>query len=217
MPVCAEISLTIPYHVVNGRLDLVNLFPVKLDLKAFIDAWGSAATFQISAPDGSLHFCGVDVAPEAAGAIQTDDVYTTTGDPLYAADLTEVEYEGAGIEPTDYLGNGNGPGVLAFDAVEAYGKPKLSVLLGETPVLEFELPLSLSSVRDMYRWHNGRHLSEQGETRQSMMGGPLNNPDRLEGAKTLIFLHGTNVPETDGKTERRDVSSGRPAPSTICT
>ena len=38
---------------------------MKLDLKPFIDAWGSAATFRISAPDGGLHFCGVDVAPEA--------------------------------------------------------------------------------------------------------------------------------------------------------
>ena len=70
MPVCAEISLTIPYHVVNGRLDLVNLFPVKLDLKPFVDAWGSAATFQIYAPDGSLHFCGVDAAPSDHVRIQ---------------------------------------------------------------------------------------------------------------------------------------------------
>ena len=56
------------------RLDLVNLFPVKLDLKPFIDAWGSAARFQIYAPNGTLNFCGVDVAPEEAGTIQTNDV-----------------------------------------------------------------------------------------------------------------------------------------------
>ena len=198
MPVCAEISLTIPYHVVNGRLDLVNLFPVKLDLKAFIDAWGSTATFQIYAPNGSFNFCGVDVAPEGAGAIQTDDVYTTTGDPLYAADLTEVEYEGTGIEPTDYLGNGNEPGVLAFEAKEV-ARPTLAVLIGDDMVFRFELPVSLSSVRDMYRWYNGRHLSGQGETRQSMMDEPLNNLDGLEGAKTLLFLHGANVSEADAE------------------
>ena len=73
---CAEILLSIPYRVVNGRLDLVNLFPVKLDLKPFIDAWGSSATFKLSAPNGTLNFCGVDIAPEAAGTIQTNDVYT---------------------------------------------------------------------------------------------------------------------------------------------
>jgi hypothetical protein len=32
MLICTEISLAITYHVVNGRLDLVNLFPVKLDM-----------------------------------------------------------------------------------------------------------------------------------------------------------------------------------------
>ena len=70
MLACAEISPTVPYRAVNGRLDLVNLFPVKLDLKPFIDAWGSTATFQISAPDGSLHFCGVDAAPSDHVRIQ---------------------------------------------------------------------------------------------------------------------------------------------------
>ena len=51
MLTCVEISFAITYHTVNGRLDLVNLFPVKLDLKPFIDAWGNAVTFRISAPD----------------------------------------------------------------------------------------------------------------------------------------------------------------------
>ena len=181
------------------KLDLVNLFPVKLDLKPFIDAWGNAVTFKISAPDGSLHFCGVDVAPSAAGTIQTNDVYTTRGDPLYAADFVEMQQGESQIAPTDYLGNGNEPGVLAFEAVETYGKPKLSVLLGETSVLEFELPLSLSSVKDMYRWYNARHFSGQGEARASMMEAPINNPDGLENAKTLIFLHGANVSEADAE------------------
>ena len=66
MLTCAEISFAITYHVVNGWLDLVNLFPVKLDLKPFIDAWGNAVTFRLSALDGSLHFCGVDDEAVAA-------------------------------------------------------------------------------------------------------------------------------------------------------
>ena len=66
-------------HVVDGRLDLVNLFPVKLDLKPFIDAWGNAARFQIYAQNGSFNFCGVDVSSGAVNTIQTEDVYTTGG------------------------------------------------------------------------------------------------------------------------------------------
>ena len=193
MLICADMSLTIPYRAVNGRLDLVNLFPVKLDLKPFVDAWGSAATFRISAPDGSLHFCGVDVAPERAGAIQTEDVYTTTGDPLYAAGFVEMPQGEAQIAPTDYLGNGNGPGVLAFEAVEAYGKPKLSVLLGETPVLEFELPLSLSSVRDMYRWLNIRFACGDYGGESSSLDSPWNFPDGECDGRHFVFVHGYNV------------------------
>ena len=60
------------------------------------------------------------------------------------------------ITPSDYLGSGNEPGLLAFEAVNTYGVPKLSVMFGGTVVLEFELPISLSSVRDMYRWLNIR-------------------------------------------------------------
>jgi len=185
--------------VVNGRLDLVNLFPVKLDLKPFIDAWGSAATFKISAPDGSFNFCGVDVAPSAAGTIQTNDVYTTTGDPLYAADLTEVEYEGVDITPSDYLGNNNEPGVLAFESLVAGRQLTLAVFFGDMMVLQFPLPAHFSSVRDMYRWYNGRHFSGQSEGRSSMLGEPSNNPFGLENVKTLVFLHGANVSEADAE------------------
>ena len=158
MLICTEISLAITYHVVNGRLDLVNLFPVKLDLKPFIDAWGNAVTFKISAPDGSLHFCGVNVSPNAVNTMQTENV-TTTGaspSPLHSAALMSVTNGGVPIVHSDYLGSGNEPGVLAFEAVNTYGVPKLSVMFGGTVVLEFELPISLSSVRDMYRWLNIR-------------------------------------------------------------
>ena len=174
----------------------MNLFPVKLDLKPFIDAWGSAATFKISAPDGSLHFCGVDVAPSAAGAIQTNDVYTTTGDPLYAADFVEMPQGEAQIAPADYLGNDNEPGVLAFEAVEAYGKPKLSVMLGNMEVLEFELPLSLSSVRDMYRWRNLRPVCGGSYADWDALGEPSNLPDGETDGKDIFFLHGFNVSES---------------------
>ena len=44
----------------NGRLDIVNLFPVKLDLKPFEDAWGNGARFVLWSPAGNaLRFCGL--------------------------------------------------------------------------------------------------------------------------------------------------------------
>ena len=182
-------------HVVNGRLDLVNLFPVKLDLKPFIDAWGDAATFKLSAPNGTLNFCGVDVAPEAAGTIQTNDVYTkgaqTTG-PLHAATLTEVASAGVPLDPSAYLGAANASGVLAFEAKEA-ARPTLAVLLGDDKVFQFELPLSLSSVRDMYRWLNIRSACGDSSGEPSSLGSPDNFPDGECDGRHFVFVHGYNV------------------------
>ena len=199
MLICTEISLAITYHVVNGRLDLVNLFPVKLDLKPFIDAWGNAARFQIYAPNGSFNFCGVDVAPSAAGTIQTNDVYTTTGDPLYAADLTEVEYEGVDITPSDYLGNNNEPGVLAFESLVAGRQLTLAVFFGDVMVLQFPLPAHFSSVRDMYRWYNGRLNCGGSYTDLDSTGVPSNLPDSETNGKDVFFIHGFNVSEADAR------------------
>ena len=183
------------------RLDLVNLFPVKLDLKPFIDAWGSAATFKIYAPDDSLNFCGADVAPEAAGTIQTNDVYTTTGDPLCVAELTGLLHEGIDIDPSDYLGNNNAPGVLAFEAKKTYGRPTLAVLVGDHTVFRYELPISLSSVKAMYRWRNMRALCGGSVSfgYQDALGEPGNLPDGETNGKDIFFLHGFNVSEADAR------------------
>ena len=86
------------------------------------DAWPSA-TFRLRAGNNRLRFCGADVSPSAAGTIQTNSVVTTgggnqPGDPLASANLTAVTNAGVAIAPADYLGNGNAPGVLAFEAAD---------------------------------------------------------------------------------------------------
>ena len=103
------------------------------------------------------------------------------------------------ITPSDYLGSGNEPGVLAFEAVNTYGVPKLSVMFGGTVVLEFELPLSLSSVRDMYRWSNMRLNCGGSYTDLDSTGVPSNLPDSETNGKDVFFIHGFNVSESDAR------------------
>ena len=183
--------------VVNGRLDLVNLFPVKLDLKPFIDAWGSAATFTLWTPSsGLLRFCGLDEQTSAAWAFQTNDVYTTTGDPVSAADLTPVGGEGVEIEPDDYLGNDSAPGVLAFEAaqpISAYDSLELLVNIGDVTVFRCRLPMSISSVRTMYRWRNIRAACGDNGGEGDSSGEPWNNPDGECDGRHFVFVHGYNV------------------------
>ena len=48
--------------VVNGRYDLINLFAARLDLRPFIDAWGSAVRFELSAySEDAMRYCAVDI------------------------------------------------------------------------------------------------------------------------------------------------------------
>ena len=174
-------------------LDLVNLFPVKLDLKPFVDAWGRGVTFILWSPvSGSLRFCGLDAQPDSAWAYQTNDVYTTTGDPVYAADLIPVVGEGEEIDPDDYLGSGNAPGVLAFEAANEVSRSDalmLFVMDGDDVLFAYSLPLALRSVHDMYSWIGARHLSGEEDYRNTV----VNRMWEGEAVKSLMFLHGANV------------------------
>ena len=182
--------------VVNGRLDLVNLFPAKIDLKPFIDAWGSAATFHLSGPSGGLRFCCPDVPMESAWAYQTNDVYTTTGQPMSSAPLTAVPQEGEEIAPGDCLGTDNAPGVLAFEAareIYAYNSLELQVKVGGVTLYRYRTPWSVSSVRAMYRWRNIRSVcgDYRGEYNSNYV--PWNNPDEECDGRHFVFVHGYNV------------------------
>ena len=46
----------------NGRCDLINLFAARLDLKPFIEAWGSAVKFELSAyGENAMRYCAVNI------------------------------------------------------------------------------------------------------------------------------------------------------------
>ena len=135
----------------NGRYDLINLFAARLDLKPFIEAWGSAVRFELSAySENAMRYCAVDVNPNEAGKIYTDDTFTKNADTsLHSAPLTALHYDGISINPSELLGEGSAPGVLAFEAAASHENVTLGVKLGDETILSFPMPISISSVRDM--------------------------------------------------------------------
>ena len=73
---------------VNGTFDLVNLFPVALDLSSFTNAWQNRVTYTVKPRWGyvdSFNFCFTDVPWSRAGSIQTTNVTTTVGQALASA------------------------------------------------------------------------------------------------------------------------------------
>ena len=67
---------------VNGTFDLVNFFPVALELSAFAAAWQDRVAYTVKPKWGSantFNFCFADVPWSRAGSIQTTNVTTTAG------------------------------------------------------------------------------------------------------------------------------------------
>ena len=189
--------------VVNGRLDLVNLFPVKLSLKPLIDAWPSA-TFRLRAGNNRLRFCGADVSPSAAGTIQTADIYVKNANPqssptlLSAAALTPVTNAGVAIDPATYLGGNNAPGVLAFEAANEVwegNSPELLVDVNGETLFRFKFPMAIDRVRNMYSWIGARHLSGEADYRNSVYHRIWDD----DSLKSCVFFHGANVSGADAQ------------------
>ena len=181
---------------VKGRLDLVNLFPVRLDASPLVAAYGKAVDVKIRAAGANLRYCLVNVPPARVGDVYRADVSTTSGEPLHAARLYGLPAEWTGLgelgaEPQS---------VFAFEAVasvDCWTSPEVSVSVGGQEVYRERLPCSIDSVRKMYWWYNGRHLSGQSERRATCDGVPPNNPDVVHAVRRLVFLHGANVSEAD--------------------
>jgi len=187
--------------VVNGRYDLVNLFAARLDLKPFIEAWGTAVRFELSAySEDTMRYCTVNVNPNEVGKIYTDDTFTKNADtPLHSAPLTALHYDGISIDPSKLLGEGNAPGVLAFEAAAAHENVTLKVKLGDETILSFPMPISISSVREMYRWLNIRSACGGTGGDPSRLDEPNNLPDSECDGQHFVFVHGYNVNPADAR------------------
>ena len=176
-------------------------------------AWPSA-TFRLRAGNNRLRFCGVDVSPEAAGTIQTADIYAKSASPqssptlLSAAALTPVTNASVAINPAAYLGGNNAPGVLAFEAAnEVWEGNSLELLVdvnGAT-LFRFKLPMAIDTVDHMYRWKGLRGICGGYSAITDWTREPPNLPDNLMNCGDLFFLHGFNVSEADARNWSRQM------------
>ena len=139
---------------------------------------------------------------------QTNDVYTTTGDPVYAADLIPVSGDGEEIDPDDYLGLGNAPGVLAFEAASEVSRSDALFLLvmdGDDVLFSYGLPLAVFSVDHMYRWRGLRQVCGGASAIPDRTGEPWHMTDAEATDVDVFFLHGFNVSESDARNWSRQV------------
>ena len=183
--------------VVNGHLDLVNLFPLALNLKPFVNAWGTAASFELWTRQSSepLHVCLADIPWNEAGKIQTEDVRTVDNALVATSALKPVFYDGYTISNSTVRGFSANSGLLIAEAASPINDSiRLTIRLGEDVVMEHRIPVWIRPVREMYNWINVRHFSGEGESRSTWCGA-----QSCGSGKSLVFLHGATVTEADAE------------------
>ncbi len=185
---------------VNGKLDLVNLFPVEIDVSPFRRAWGRAANVQLRALSGDLRLCalGEGFSSERVLGLATAPVSAADGNPLESAALTPLG--SGGLDLAELAGRPlTRPVALAFEAagpVDAWSGPEVVVSLGGAEVYRERLPVSITSVDDLYRYADLRGAEAGGGFAPSVPGEPGNLPDGETDGRHFVFVHGYNVNES---------------------
>ena len=195
---------------IDGLRDVVDFFAVHLDLQEVLQAIGTSGSVDIilKQADEALNLVYTSLYPQDAGSIHRE-LLTTGFGPAFAealANAPTVNVTAAGISLAQaFLGNiraGN-RGVLLFEALRPTQQPLVMELhrAGQR-VLTSSLPLSIGSVRDMFRVINLRNADPKFAGVDpgpwaTAAGDPPNLPDAFldklsPPLRTLVHVHGYN-------------------------
>ncbi|MDP1580082.1 MAG: hypothetical protein Q8M02_07380 [Candidatus Didemnitutus sp.] len=193
---------------VDGRCDLIDLFPVYLDIKQLLTVLPHTTagnTYKLKQGDSGLNIVYTDLARDHAFDYLTkeDAVYGTGMNRLpHLAETTAITAEGAPLSVTflDKIKNGTDKGVILVEGTKATDKPlRLVVEKGGAVIAEISLNIKISEVEKMYRWVNLRGAAGQSEKRPTNTNEPENYPDNRTNGKMFIWLHGYNVNEQQSR------------------
>jgi hypothetical protein len=191
---------------VNGRSDLTDFFPVWLDISSVLSNYPPAngITYKLHYPVSALRFVYTDLTRTTAGDYLITDV--SSCGPSFNQNVSEAEtilISQSGVTlNTDFLNritaNPN-KGVLLIEAADILYRPQLltaplllTIASNDTILASTELPLSLSSVEDMFRHKNLRDDPNVAD-RSSAPNEPPSND------KNFVFVHGYNVNEQQAR------------------
>ena len=183
---------------VNGTFDLVNFFPVALDLSSFTAAWHGRVTYTVKPKWGAantFNYCFADVPWSKAGSIQTTNVTTTANQTLSSASLTALPSEGHELPYAFLTSFSENSGLMICEAKSEYVSLQIDIKDGDTLLYRYYAPMTILPVKQMYSWYNFRHFSGQDRRRVSEHHVLLEE----HNTKSLVFLHGAAVSEDDAE------------------
>jgi hypothetical protein len=188
---------------VNGRSDLLDFFPVWLDLHDTLNLLPPSGTVQykLKQANGAVRAVYTDLTKGSAGNFLTTEGNTygpSFNQNSYEADNFEVTSSGVTLS-TDFLDkikNDATKGILLIEGKSASTAPLvLEVWKDGAKICEKEMPLSVDGVEKFYRWINLRGMAGGGVDRATDTSEPANYPDSYCNGKQFIFVHGYSVHE----------------------
>jgi hypothetical protein len=197
---------------VRGTRDLVDYFPVYMDIKQLLDILpsGNGVTYKLKQADGAVNVVFTNLrrsetfnylrpangpfttgfGPELSQAAESATKHHVTSDGLKLFEVSPLFL--------DCVQNHDG-GVVLIDGRAAATNPLvLSVEKDDRVIFEVKLDLRISGVEQMFR-----HLNLYGAT-----GGTIdvpsrasapNYPDTLTNGKNFVFVHGYNVDQQQAR------------------
>lgn len=184
---------------VNGTFDLVNFFPVALDLSKFTDAWQNRVTYTIHPEWGntnSFNFCFADIPWNQSGSIQTATTTTLVGQTLSSASLESLPKTGYQLHYNDTLMRFSAnSGLMICEAKSRYAAMRIDIMMGDTLLYSYSAPMTILPVKEMYNWYNFRNFSNENSGR----GTEFHTLWEEDYSKSLVFLHGANVTSSDAE------------------
>lgn len=197
---------------VDGRCDILDFTPVWIDMGGALgqlERMGNEIELTLSNADGAVNVVWTSLMANGVGRFLTEDVagcgksLTQNLRDAETERITDVEtqlpekfVESMRADPSKGVvlvegraveGSGSSAAPLKL---RGYLKPRSK---GDVPLFELSLPLSISTVEDMFRWVDERSVCGDTNGIPSRAGAPWNNPDSECDGTHYVFVHGYSV------------------------
>ena len=184
---------------VDGAYDLVNFFPMAVDLGPILECWGNFVSYRLIRTgwrESTFNYCFADMPWDDTRLMQTSAVHTVEGPLLSATGLATIPRDGGMRLPlANFQPSAPSNRVMVAEAQDADCGMRLEIERDGKVLYAFDVPLDIRYVKDLYSWINMRHTSDEWERRPTRI-----RPDAgREGRKQFIFLHGANVAEANAE------------------
>lgn len=197
---------------VNGRRDLVDFFPIWLDISSFAP-WlaGGQVGVGLMHPAAAINIVWTSLGNLEAGKFHREDVGgcgPNLDQAAHTAEVVRVTATGINV-PGNVLAmiaQDSSKGVMMAEGVFPSSAPLIVVFFDKTThqiLYSFGLPMRICHVEDMYRWANIRAAAQGAEARASDLSEPSGLPDSDTNGKHFLFVHGYSVSEASPQSRMR--------------